>query len=232
MKIMRNIAVLAAALPILSLAACSSGVDRSVDVSAGEYYTTEEFDKLSDEQRDAYCAALDARLAEIEAERSEANGATQQAQQELSSVRSELDALRSEYEAKKGSVEGLEGDIDHYEGLPKSHTVVEGEFLRKISSYEKIYADEMKWPRIYRANKDRIEDPNLIYPGWELKIPRDWPMSWTVSEGEYLARIAGYWEVYGKRSEWPRIHEANKDKIKDPDLIYPGWELTIPREMP
>ncbi|KKS26065.1 MAG: Peptidoglycan-binding lysin domain-containing protein, partial [Parcubacteria group bacterium GW2011_GWA2_42_11] len=28
-----------------------------------------------------------------------------------------------------------------------------------------------KWRRIYNANKDKIQDPNLIYPGQELVIP-------------------------------------------------------------
>ena len=39
-----------------------------------------------------------------------------------------------------------------------SLTVEEGEFLQKISEYERIYADATKWPRIYRANKDQIEE--------------------------------------------------------------------------
>ena len=28
--------------------------------------------------------------------------------------------------------------------------------------------------------------------------------------------------------EWKEIYEANKDKIKDPDHIEPGWKLKIP----
>ena len=91
-----------------------------------------------------------------------------------------------------------------------------GEFLQKISEYERIYADPLKWPRIYRANKDLIDDPNLIYPDWELTVPRDWPRTWTVKQDEYLSRIASYWEVYGDGTEWPRIYEANRDQISDP----------------
>jgi nucleoid-associated protein YgaU len=28
---------------------------------------------------------------------------------------------------------------------------------------------------------------------------------------------------------WSKIVEANQDLIKDPNLIQPGWVLTIPR---
>jgi nucleoid-associated protein YgaU len=34
--------------------------------------------------------------------------------------------------------------------------------------------------------------------------------------------------VYGSANAWRKIYEANKDKIKNPDLIYPGQVFTIP----
>ena len=50
--------------------------------------------------------------------------------------------------------------------------------------------------------------------------------TYTVQKGDTLWKIAK--EVYGKGSAWTRIHEANKDVIKNPDLIQPGWKLRIP----
>jgi nucleoid-associated protein YgaU len=35
---------------------------------------------------------------------------------------------------------------------------------------------------------------------------------------------------YGNFIEWKRIYEANKDKIKNPHLIFPGQELVIPKK--
>ena len=51
--------------------------------------------------------------------------------------------------------------------------------------------------------------------------------TYTVREGDTLSKIAR--AHYGKASEWPRVYEANRDIIKDPDLIYPGQELRLPR---
>jgi nucleoid-associated protein YgaU len=35
--------------------------------------------------------------------------------------------------------------------------------------------------------------------------------------------------VYGKANSWQRIFEANKDVIKDPNKIFPGQKLKIPK---
>ena len=37
--------------------------------------------------------------------------------------------------------------------------------------------------------------------------------------------------IYTNPVFWPIIHDANSGKIADPDLIYPGQELTIPRDL-
>jgi septal ring factor EnvC (AmiA/AmiB activator) len=57
-------------------------------------------------------------------------------------------------------------------------------------------------------------------------------ISWyKVKVGDYLCKIAESSEVYGygKYARWKEIYNANKDKISNPDLIQPGWNLFIPR---
>ena len=54
-------------------------------------------------------------------------------------------------------------------GSAKTYVVVKGDSLSKIAKRE--YGDANKWRTIYEANKDRIKDPDLIYPGQELKVP-------------------------------------------------------------
>lgn len=50
--------------------------------------------------------------------------------------------------------------------------------------------------------------------------------TYTVKSGDSLSKIAKHF--YGDASKWHRIYDANKDKIKNPDLIHPGQEFTIP----
>jgi nucleoid-associated protein YgaU len=49
---------------------------------------------------------------------------------------------------------------------------------------------------------------------------------YVVVKGDSLSKIAK--REYGDANKWRAIYEANTDLIKDPDLIYPGQELTIP----
>ncbi len=50
--------------------------------------------------------------------------------------------------------------------------------------------------------------------------------TYTVVKGDSLSKIAK--QFYGSAGQWKRIYEANKDAIKNPDLIYPGQTFTIP----
>jgi len=51
------------------------------------------------------------------------------------------------------------------------HLVVRGEYLSKIASYAENFGDPFSWTKIYEANKNQIEDPNLIYPEQILVVP-------------------------------------------------------------
>lgn len=50
-----------------------------------------------------------------------------------------------------------------------TYTVVAGDSLSKIAKRQ--YGDAGKWRAIYEANRDLIKNPDLIHPGWVLKIP-------------------------------------------------------------
>lgn len=58
------------------------------------------------------------------------------------------------------SFETVEESLEEYE-------VVAGDNLSKIAGQYNL-----TWRDIYEANKDRIQDPDLIQPGWKLKIPK------------------------------------------------------------
>jgi nucleoid-associated protein YgaU len=45
-----------------------------------------------------------------------------------------------------------------------------------------------------------------------------------IQKGDTLGKIA---KQYG--TSWQKIHEMNKDVIKNPDLIFPGQKIKIPK---
>lgn len=52
------------------------------------------------------------------------------------------------------------------------------------------------------------------------------PRTYTVVAGDSLSKIAK--KLYGDANQWKRIFEANRDTVKNPDLIRPGQVLNIP----
>ncbi len=51
----------------------------------------------------------------------------------------------------------------------RTHTVESGDTLWAIA--EKYYGDGNQYPKIFGANRDQLDNPDLIHPGQELKIP-------------------------------------------------------------
>lgn len=47
-----------------------------------------------------------------------------------------------------------------------------------------------------------------------------------IQKGDTLSAIAK--RYYGNANDYPRIFEANREVIKDADLIYPGQKIRIP----
>ncbi len=107
------------------------------------------------------------------------------------------------------------------------YRVKKGDSLWRISSYRNIYDDPNQWQKIYQANRDKIKDPNSIYIGQRLFIPPK--ILHRVLEGENLFEIANYESIYNEPLEWRKIFQANRDKIENPNLIYPGQVLVIPQ---
>jgi nucleoid-associated protein YgaU len=54
---------------------------------------------------------------------------------------------------------------------PNEYLVVKGDWLGKIASNPEIYNDPTKWAKIYEANKEILEDQNVVYPYTVLTIP-------------------------------------------------------------
>ena len=53
---------------------------------------------------------------------------------------------------------------------------------------------------------------------------------YVIQKGDTLQSIAAKPNVYGKSSKWVKIYDANKDVIKNPNRVYPGLKIRIPKE--
>lgn len=67
----------------------------------------------------------------------------------------------------------LQKKLDAWIEKPKevNYTVVKGDCLWNIAKKKEHYANPFAWPIIYKANRDQIKNPDLIFPKQIFKIP-------------------------------------------------------------
>lgn len=94
---------------------------------------------------------------------------------------------------------------------------------------------------IMAANSDRIKNPNRIHAGWQLKIPKSGaPVSGSTPDavlpenkksGRYIVRQGDtLWKIARKYGcSVAEIISLNRELIRNPALIYSGWELKVPQ---
>ena len=100
----------------------------------------------------------------------------------------------------------------------------------------RFYDNGYDYRRIFEANGDLIDRPELIHSGMRLWIPHDigeitadrvaCPESYVVQPGDSLWSIAVRFYYDGR--QWRRVFDANLDRISDPALIFPGMALQVP----
>lgn len=108
-----------------------------------------------------------------------------------------------------------------------TYEVMKGDHLWGIASKPEIYEDPYMWPRIYRANRTLINDPDLIYPKQMLTVPiAIGENQYLVTSGDFLSKIAS--AVYNDPTMWHKIYKANAGQIVEPNLVFPAQVLEIP----
>lgn len=99
--------------------------------------------------------------------------------------------------------------------------VVEGDgFLKIEGAASSAEAKQALWDEYGRLDPD-YRSGDLVL---DITAPEAAENTYTVQSGDNLSKIGSKYGV-----SWQQIFEANRDKLNDPDKIYPGQELTIPQ---
>jgi nucleoid-associated protein YgaU len=94
-------------------------------------------------------------------------------------------------------------------------------FEREVATQELAAAEaEAAAPEVAPASEPATNEPVTADPAAA-------PITITVQPGFTLWAIAR--DTYGDGVLYVQVFEANRDKIKDPDLIYPGQVFTVPQ---
>ncbi|MGB5529403.1 MAG: LysM peptidoglycan-binding domain-containing protein [Ignavibacteriaceae bacterium] len=122
-------------------------------------------------------------------------------------------ATRSDVDNFRNAVNELDGKIKRKEA-PKADRQADLDALKmnKISALPEFF--DKVHNKMQKALDEWIDAPPVI--------------SYKVVRGDCLWNIAKKKEHYGNAFAWPVIYKANRDKIKNPDLIYPDQTFSIP----
>jgi len=83
-----------------------------------------------------------------------------------------LEELGQEVTLKSDEIQ-KQAQEDIFEVYSTIYVVKKGDTLPGIAARHEIYNDSFMWPLVYKANRDQIKDPKIIYVGQDLKIPRE-----------------------------------------------------------
>jgi hypothetical protein len=186
----------------------------SVTVIAQEEITTEEWEAEMTRLKDK----KESLTKEVSALQNEVNNLKATKLQSYEDCMNELYAM----------VGATKADVDNFR---KAVTELDGKARRK----EGPKADRQKDLDALKMNKisalpeffDKVH--NQMQRSLDSWVEEVRETNYTVVRGDHLWGIARKSEHYGNGFAWPMIYKANRDKIKNPDLIYPQQVFSIPK---
>lgn len=151
-------------------------------------------------------------------------------------VPADASSTQSAAASTPGQHTGAARPVAAAEPAKRTVTVRPGDTLSEIGA-----AAGVDWPAMWQLNEDRPEpggarftDPDRIESGWTLVVPGvapGTPENLVVTPGDNLSQLAA---EHG--SSTAAMWQANQDRAEpggarfsDPDVIEPGWSLTVPR---
>lgn len=131
-----------------------------------------------------------------------------------------------------------EDRVQTVQPAPERYTVKRGDSLWKIA--EERLGDGTRYVELVALNEAVLDGrPDFLMPGTVLKVPiadASSDSSYIVQPGDTLSEISE--DYLGDADAYPSIFRASRDTVQangahlsDPDLILPGWKLTIPGQL-
>ena len=130
-----------------------------------------------------------------------ANQAKKQAEDAIAQQKAESDKYMNSLSAEdKAALANAESSMSKSSGSGamagkvSSYSVTRGDNLWDISGKDSVYGNSYQWPLIYKTNRNKIKDADLIYPGQVFDIDQNASAS-DVDAAVNHAKTRGAWSV-------------------------------------
>ncbi|MFA5244296.1 MAG: LysM peptidoglycan-binding domain-containing protein [Pedobacter sp.] len=219
------------------------------------YLSEKDYKKLSNEERAVYCQQLTDEKTDLMTRKADAIARQDEANRRLE----ELGALSTAIDAER---EVVYNGILAYLGIDKNDVAKWNEMMKKLDYFNEqinnfenlsdselwqakkdIYALRQEWNEYRKSGYSKLPDfqeevllienrLTRLEAEVNSKGPKYYEDNYTVVKGDNLGKIAGYDFIYNDSSKWGIIYRANRDQIKDPNIVNPDMVLKIPRGKP
>lgn len=139
----------------------------------------------------------------------------------------------------KAGVDEMKAKLSALEATINDYAKMSDEMLsQKIKELDSVKAlvDANRKDRRYALSEiyNKVNDlsnrcDQLIQRGKNYMPPKPKHDTYVVIDGDYLWRISSKKDVYSDPFQWMKIYSANRDQIRNPDLIFPRQSFLIPR---
>ncbi|MFY8161229.1 MAG: hypothetical protein ACOVNU_07850 [Candidatus Kapaibacteriota bacterium] len=142
-----------------------------------------------------------------------------------------IGASNAEIEAFKQKLGVLEGKVRDMKRLNDDQLADKTDEIKGLENeLNELRANKISiLPDIFPRVVTLAKDIKGLYR--EKKIKGYTVGTWAENR-DCLWNIAGKIEIYGDPMLWPKIWQANKEIIRNPDIIHPGQVLTLPEKAP
>jgi nucleoid-associated protein YgaU len=175
----------------------------------------------ADKRRRREAAAAEAERRAKEAKEAEARAVAARKREEAARAEAEKKAAEAEAKRKAAEAEAKRKAVE----AEAKRKAAEAEAKRKAAEAEAKEAAKDARRKAEAEAKRKAEEAEARKAA-EAAAAAEAERIYVVKKGDTLSHIA--LEVYGNAGRWREIFEANRDIIKKPNLIRPGWKLRIP----
>lgn len=150
---------------------------------------------------------------------------------DISGIKDETYALmnteKEGYDKFGEDVDKFQNDVSSFAAMTPEEIYKNKDEIAKLKQQLDEYSND---PRSASTeNQTKVARISNLIAQAESKMSNIAAGMYTVMRGDYLWKIAKKSDVYGDPFAWLRIYNSNKDKIKDPNLIYTNQVFSIPR---
>lgn len=200
--------------------------------------------ELTEEEATFRIQDFQSRVESLQSQLGELQGELQSNKAELERIKKELADCNEEIKTLLGVTDAdiaafrqrlgvIEGKVRELQRLPDSQLATEekqAEVANLENELNELRGNKLALlPEFYNKIIDLARDIRALYR--EVRVETYTVGTWAENR-DCLWNISGKMEIYGDPMLWPKIWQANTDIIRNPDIIFPGQVLTLPKKGP